>query len=189
MSPDQASGHPWLLTLLGASLSKLGTTINVKEKSLEHGLIGNQHHILGQGYRNPCTGIILRNCFCWWNCRHENPRMQKILRAGWIFQSGCVGICLCCKQALVHSALGLLSPGTWLPTEPWGPSQLSHNEPQPFCSISSFLNPSVLVEQKSGDHNVEEKNLYSPDWHCLRSALLMFWPPGPDVCSVLQLLI
>lgn len=31
------------------------------------------------------------------------------------------------------------------------------------------------MEQKSGDHNAEESNLYSTDWHCLRSALLIFF--------------
>lgn len=76
----------------------------------------------------------------------------------------------------VSSALALLSHGPSLPMQPRGPIRAEPDVPQPSCSITSFPDVSVLVEQKAGDHYLEENNWYSADWHCLRSALLLFWP-------------
>lgn len=123
VSPDQASEHPtpgyWLQR---ASLSKLSTTINyVKlEESLGHSLIGKLHRILVQSYRNSCNDDILRNSFllltdetwCWWNCRHENPRIQKIL-GGRLFSLDVLVFAFVVKKlcSTVLFAFGLLSHG------------------------------------------------------------------------------
>lgn len=136
ISPDQTSGHPWILTLLRASLSKLGTTINVKEKSLEHGLIGKQHCILGQGYRNPCNDNILRNCFSGEIAGMKIPEFRKCWgQAGFLSLDVLVFICLCCKQALVHSVTCLGAAELWHLALGLGHMSPSLAAPSPLSSI------------------------------------------------------
>lgn len=189
--PSQWASHTWLLTFQRASLSKLGTTINyVKlEESLGRSLIGKWHRILVQGYRNPCNDAILRNCFSlsaderwyWWNCRRENPRTQKNLQGGLFSLDVLVFAFVLNKFCFtVLSALGLLSRGTLLPAQPRGSIQTRPDVHQPFCSITSFPDLSVLVEQK-GDRYLEENNWYSTDWHCLRYTSLLCWPYGQNL--------
>jgi len=100
------------------------------------------------------------------------PEFRRI--SGQAFQSGRISICLCCKQALLHSLVCLGAAEPWdlaahtaLRVHPdWArcaPAFLLHH----FFSRFKCLGGTESRRSLSGRE-------YSTDWHCLRSASLLF---------------